>query len=178
MKKTIFILAAAILGTFLQLRAAGPAGDADLNVKQGERMPAFSVTMLDGTTVRSADLAGKVVMINFWATWCPPCRAELKNIQKELLDRYAGNRDFVFLAISRGEKRETVEKFRAENGYTFPMGLDPDAAIYKLFAEKGVPRTFIVGKEGKIAATFLGFTPGQNAYGELIEATDKALQAR
>ena len=64
-----------------------------------------------------------------WATWCPPCRAELKQVQKQIIDRFAG-RDFVFLPISRGETREAVEKFREMQRYTFPMGLDPERKIY------------------------------------------------
>ena len=92
-----------------QTQAAVP--ESKTLVKVGDPVPDFTVKMFDGSTVDIASLKGKVVLINFWATWCPPCRAELKQVQKQIIDRFAG-RDFVFLPISRGETREAVEKFR------------------------------------------------------------------
>lgn len=82
-----------------QTQAAVP--ESKTLVKVGDPVPDFTVKMFDGSTVDIASLKGKVVLINFWATWCPPCRAELKQVQKQIIDRFAG-RDFVFLPISRG----------------------------------------------------------------------------
>ena len=98
-------------------------------VKVGDNVPEFVVEMFDGQKIDIKDLKGKIVLINFWATWCPPCQEELKRVQKEIVDRFKG-KDFVFLAISREETREQVKKFRERNGYTFPMGLDPERKIY------------------------------------------------
>ena len=98
-------------------------------VKVGEAAPDFTVTMFDGEQLTLSKLKGKVVLVNFWATWCPPCREELTHVEKEIIKAFEG-KDFVFLPISRGEKRETVEKFRKKMGYSFPMGLDPDQSIF------------------------------------------------
>ena len=106
-----------------------PRGDRNRshNARQGRGGgPNFTVEMFDGSTVSLAELRGKVVLLNFWATWCPPCREELTHVQEEIIDRFA-ERPFVFLPVSRGESREAVAVFREETGYEFPMGLDSTA---------------------------------------------------
>ncbi|MFR6414606.1 MAG: TlpA disulfide reductase family protein [Alistipes shahii] len=69
--------------------------------------------MIDGSKVALSELRGKVVLLSFWATWCPPCREELSHVQQQVIDRFAGE-EFVFLPISRGEERAAVEAFRAK----------------------------------------------------------------
>ena len=113
-------------------------------VRAGDAAPDFTVSLFDGGSVRLSDLRGKTVLVNFWATWCPPCREELTRVQAELIDRFEG-RDFVFLPVSRGETRETVARFREQTGYRFPMGLDPEQTIYKMYATNFIPRNFLVG---------------------------------
>ena len=142
-------------------------------VKVGDKAADFTVEMLDGKSVTLSKLKGKVVLVNFWATWCPPCREELKHVQKEIIDRFKG-KDFVFLPISRGEKKETVEAFREKNGYTFAMGLDPKQSIFKLFASNYIPRNFLIGKDGKIIYLSVGYD--EKEFKELISAIDKALK--
>lgn len=142
-------------------------------VKVGDVAPDFTVTMFDGEQLTLSKLKGKVVLVNFWATWCPPCREELKHVQKEIIDRFKG-KDFVFLPISRGEKKATVEAFREKAGYTFPMGLDPKQSIFKLFASNYIPRNFLIGKDGKIVYLSVGYD--EKEFNELISAIDKALK--
>ena len=125
-------------------------------VKVGEMAPDFSVEMLDGRTIKLSELRGKVVMVCFWATWCPPCRQEMAHLQEGVIDHFAG-KDLVVLPISRGEKRDVVEKFINHNGYTFGVGLDPERAIYDMYASNYVPRTFIVDKSGKVAYRVAGY---------------------
>ena len=142
-------------------------------VKVGDKAADFTVEMLDGKQVTLSKLKGKVVLVNFWATWCPPCREELKHVQKEIIDRFKG-KDFVFLPISRGEKKATVEAFREKAGYTFAMGLDPNQSIFKLFASNYIPRNFLIGKDGKIIYLSVGYD--EKEFQELISAIDKALK--
>lgn len=142
-------------------------------VKVGDKAADFTVEMLDGSQITLSKLKGKVVLVNFWATWCPPCREELKHVQKEIIDRFKG-KDFVFLPISRGEKKATVEAFRKKAGYTFPMGLDPKQSIFKLFASNYIPRNFLIGKDGKIIYLSVGYDDKE--FQELILTIDKALK--
>ena len=80
----------------------------------------------------------------------------------------------MFLPISRGEKKATVEAFRKQNSYTFPMGLDPQQAIYKKYASNYIPRNFVVGKDGKVIYVSVGYTPEE--FGEMVETIAKALK--
>lgn len=127
-------------------------------VKEGMQAPDFTVTMFDGTTQTLSALKGKVVLVNFWATWCPPCREELKRVQADIVDRFAGQ-EFVFIPISRAEERETVAAFREQMGYTFPMGLDPERKIYDQFASNFIPRNFLIDQEGKVVIASVGYEP-------------------
>ena len=85
-------------------------------VRVGDKAPDFTVEMFDGAEISLEALRGKVVLLNFWATWCPPCREELTHVQKEIIDRFEG-RPFVFLPVSRGESREAVAAFFNRRGY-------------------------------------------------------------
>ncbi len=126
-------------------------------VKVGDVAPDFEVTMVDGSTVKLSSLRGKVVLLNFWATWCPPCREEFTRVDKDIIERYKG-KEFVLLPISRGEKKGDVEAFREKSGYTFPMGLDLDESIFNKYASNYIPRNFLIDKEGRVVLASVGYT--------------------
>ena len=132
-------------------------------VKVGAEAPDFTVEMLDGSKVTLSELKGKVVLVNFWATWCPPCREELTHVQAEIVDRFA-DQPFQMIAISRGEKRETVEKFIADHGYKFPVALDPEQEVFKKFASNYIPRNFLVGADGKVILASVGYEDEEFAH--------------
>ena len=142
-------------------------------VKDGQKAPNFEVQMFDGSTVKLADLKGKVVLLNFWATWCPPCRAELARVEKDIIERFKGE-PFVFIPVSRGEKRETVAAFREKMGYTFPMGLDTDGRVYAEYAQTYIPRNFLIDKNGKVVKASVGYDEAE--FAELIKLIEKEIK--
>lgn len=125
-------------------------------LNKGDKAPQFKVQSLSGEWLDSEYLKGKVTLINFWATWCPPCRAEFPLLQKEIYDTIK-EKDFYILAISRGEETDTVKKFIDKNKYTFPIYVDKEAKVYNLFASKYIPRNFVIGKDGIIKWASIGF---------------------
>lgn len=142
-------------------------------VKAGDTAPDFTVEMVDGSSVTLGDLKGNVVLLNFWATWCPPCRQELTRVETDIIDRFAG-KPFVFLPVSRGEERAAVEAFREKTGYTFPMGLDPARTIYDRYASNYIPRNFVIDRKGKVVLATVGYD--EHEFEELIRTIEKTLE--
>ncbi len=138
-------------------------------INVGDTAPDFTVTMLDGRQIKLSELRGNVVMLCFWATWCPPCRQELSHLQADVIDKYQGKK-LVVLPISRGEKRDVVEKFIIDNGYKFGVGLDTDRKIYDQYASNYIPRTFIINKQGKVVYRTAGYDE------EVAKQVDAAIQ--
>jgi peroxiredoxin len=126
----------------------------------GQKMSDFQLKSLDGKTVRLSDYIGKVVLINTWATWCPPCRAEMP----DLAAFYTANRDnnFIILAINAGESSTTAAAFVNELGLTFPVLLDPDYRLMDSLGIDSFPTSILVGADGIIKHIQLGmFMPGE-----------------
>lgn len=132
-------------------------------LKVDDKAADFTVKMLDGKPIKLSDLRGKVVLINFWATWCGPCMREFQEIPGKILAPFK-NKDFVFLAISRGEERAIVAKTIAElrqKGIDFNPGLDPDKSIWSLYGTTGIPKNYLVDKQGVIRYVSTGYSePG------------------
>lgn len=109
----------------------------------------FTLTDLNGKAWTLRELRGKVVMVNFWATWCPPCRKEMPDL--ETLYQRFGPQGLVILGIS-DEDAATVSPFVAQQKVTYPILLDPGRKVNELFQIEGIPKTFIYSREGKIVA--------------------------
>jgi peroxiredoxin len=135
-----------------QIPAKEIPADYGYTVKIGQQVPDFSMTTTAGKTVRMADLRGKVVMLQFTASWCSVCRKEMPHIEAEIWLKYKQNPEFALYGIDLDEPRETVEKFAGQIPITYPLALDPKGGIFCRFAEKeaGVTRNVIVDKNGKI----------------------------
>lgn len=127
----------------------------------GERMPLFTVKEVSGKTFSMASERGKVVLVNLWATWCPPCRLEMPLLEKEIWEKYKGNPDFVMVAIARQQSEATIATFEKQHReFTYPLAYDPQRAVYKKFAAAGIPRSYVVGKDGRIVFQSLGYETG------------------
>ena len=121
-------------------------------LKQGETAPDFAMVLDDGRYLRLSDLQGKPVVLNFWATWCGPCRLEMP----ELVKAAAANQDLVVLAADVQEARSPVEDFAAEFRMNLPVVLDKDGKVRSLYRVPGLPTTYFIDKAGKIASAVVG----------------------
>ena len=137
--------------------ASALAQDEFTMAKQGEAAPDFSFETAPGKTIKLSDLNGKVVWINFFATWCPPCRKELPHLQAEVYDKYKDNDSFELIILGREHSWEEINKFTREQGFNMPFYPDPERKIFDLYAKQNIPRNFIIDKTGKIVYSSIGF---------------------
>jgi peroxiredoxin len=119
----------------------------------GEPAPDFELASLSGQTVRLSDRRGKPVLLNFWATWCGPCKLEMPAIQ-ERFDQHQA--DFSVLAIDFDEPEADVRRFAEQLGLTFDILLDPGAKVQDLYRVRGYPTTFLVDADGIIRIHHIG----------------------
>jgi thiol-disulfide isomerase/thioredoxin len=116
--------------------------------------PDFSLDTLDGGKFKLSDQMGKPVIVNFWATWCPPCRAELPAFEEV----YRNNRakGLIVVGVDVAESSDVVAKYVAETGLTFPIALDVGGEATELYRIQGMPTTFFVGRDGRIHDMVIG----------------------
>lgn len=124
----------------------------------GKKIPVFKVTDVNGVEFDVAAKKGKVLVVYFWATWCPYCREELPYLESELWEKYK-SKDFAMIGIARRQPEAEVKKYLKANSFTFPMAADPTGAIFWLFANGALPRIYLVGRDGKILSQEVGFNP-------------------
>lgn len=125
-------------------------------VKPRMAAPAMTLKDLDGRTASLAQLRGKVVVVNFWATWCPPCRREFPSMER--LRQKLAKKPLVILAVNEGESVEAIEQFTFSLDLqpAFPILLDPEGDAMALWPVRGLPTTFIIDKRGRIAYRAIG----------------------
>jgi peroxiredoxin len=155
-----FVIAVILLQASLSLIAASQAAapsakepeDRGYVVQVGNAMPSFQVTMVNGKVIRLEDLRGKVVMLQFTASWCIVCRTEMPQIQSDIWEAYKDRSDFALIGVDMDEPLPTVRKFKEDVGVTYPMALDPGGKVFQLVARKGagVTRNIILDRKGKI----------------------------
>jgi cytochrome c biogenesis protein CcmG/thiol:disulfide interchange protein DsbE len=116
--------------------------------------PDFALSDLDGATVQLSALRGQVVLVNVWATWCPPCRAEMPMIEAA----YAQYREqgFTVLAVNQREDARTVADYMAESGLSFPALLDRDGAVSTAYRANVLPSSFFIDRAGVVRAVYRG----------------------
>jgi len=136
---------------------------------EGNPAPDFTLKDLAGKPVQLSSLKGKVVLVNFWATWCPPCREEVPSMVR--LNQAMQGKPFQMLAISIDEGgKEAVESFFRKGGVTLPALLDTDGKVAKRYGTTGVPETFVVDGKGVILKKVIG--PMDWSAPEVIAALD------
>ncbi|MBI2303507.1 MAG: TlpA family protein disulfide reductase [Chloroflexi bacterium] len=120
----------------------------------GRPIPDFTLSTLDGGSLTLSQLRGKTVLINFWASWCPPCRAEMPDLQK-VYEEYR-DKDFVIVAVNIQEDRDTAANFIKRMGLTFPVALDTTGQVTAGYRITYIPTTFFVDKEGIVRQVAVG----------------------
>ncbi len=169
MRKYVFLAFFALIA--LVVKAQDESGDL---VKEGQQMPVFTIVNDNGTQVLSSSLKGKVILVNFFATWCPPCQKELAEIQKTLWPKYKDNKDFVLLVIGREHTDAELQKYNEKKGFTFPLYPDKNRAIYGAFAKNLIPRSYLVDKTGKVVYVTKGYSDEE--FAELMKKIEAALK--
>jgi peroxiredoxin len=139
---------------FLFDKAERPQAPPVDQLQAGSMAPDFTLKDLKGNSVTLSQLRGKVVFLNFWATWCPPCRAEMPAMER--LNEVYGSQDFVMLAVNIEEDVEAVKAFLKENPHSFSVLLDLEANAQNLYGVYRFPETFLIDKKGKIVERYLG----------------------
>jgi peroxiredoxin len=126
--------------------------------KIGDKAPLFNCKTIDNKTLDIAKLEGKIILINFFATWCGPCNQELPVLQKNIWDKYKSNPSFELIILGREHTEKEVRDFVKSKKFTMPFAPDPKRGIFKLYATQSIPRNIIVGKDGKIIFQSIGYT--------------------
>ncbi len=138
----------------------------------GQMAPTFEVGTLEGLRFSLAEARGKVVLVNFWATWCPPCREEIPHLE-ELWKQIQG-KDFVMVAVAREQSEDEVRPFVEANKMTFPVATDPDRSQYALYAEQYIPRNIVIDREGMIV--FQSSSYEKSEFEHMVSAIEIAIE--
>jgi len=138
----------------------------------GDRVPSITLNTFDGQVINTADFAGKVIVINFWASWCQPCESEAAELEEAWLS-YRDGGDVIFLGVDYVDTEPDALAYLSKFNITYPNGPDLRTAISQMFRIKGVPETYIIDREGRLAYAKIG--PFMNL-DEIIMAVESVRQ--
>ncbi len=142
------------LVTLVGLRiGAAPQQGPDM-LRVGAPAPDFSVPLTSGEKVRLAELRGQPVWLTFWATWCPPCRSEMPDLQAVYETSQPGR--YQYLAVNFGESLPTVQAYLREIGYTLPVALDTTTEVFRQYRVLGLPTHYFIDERGFLAEVYVG----------------------
>lgn len=144
-------------------------------VKIGDKAPKISLKLLDGTPLTNESLKGKVVLLQFTASWCVVCRKEMPHLESEVWQRFK-NDDFILIGIDLKEDRSKVKRFIDQMKVTYPFAIDTDGAFFESFTfpKAGVTRNIVLDKDGKII--FLTRLYNTKEFGQMIKRIDEELK--
>ncbi len=140
----------------------------------GYTAPGFELTTLDGEVFNLEAHRGKVVLINFFATWCPPCREELPYLEKDIWQHFDRDK-LAVLVIGREEDDEIIQPFVDKHGYTVPFAGDPEMVAYSQYATRFIPRNFVIGPDGVVLYQSQGYAPHE--FSEMVTLIEEAVAA-
>lgn len=126
-------------------------------IKIGDKTPTFKYINNNGEAQNSSDLKGKIILVNFFATWCGPCMIEMPYLEKEIWEKYKTNTNFELIAFGRGHSLEETNAFIEKKKFNFSIFPDKDKAIYNLFATQFIPRNYLFDKNGNLVYSSVGF---------------------
>jgi peroxiredoxin len=150
MRNTVNLLLTACLAVFVALPATGSTGDKGLaELEQRPPAPEFELAEPGGAQVSLSDFRGKPLIVNFWATWCPPCRAEMPSMQRAW--EQVRNEGIELIAINVGESEEIIGRFLEQVPVEFPVPMDRDSKVVQAWPVRGLPTTFVVDPRGRLA---------------------------
>lgn len=174
MSKKIKILAM-LMGLIMALSLVGCGGNksASGEVKVGDKAPDFVAELTNGEKFSLADNKGKVILINFWATWCGPCVEEMPDIEK--IQKEYGDKVEI-LSVNYGEDRKTVDEFLKDKNYTFKVAYDDNMAIANEYPSDGIPYLVVVDKEGKVHETMVGSAGADEQYKRVLKSLTEAFE--
>jgi peroxiredoxin len=138
----------------------------------GQQAPNFTVRTIEGGEFELKDLRGRVVLLNFFATWCSPCLNEMPHLELEVWQKYK-NDDFLLIALGREHTKRDLVKFTDVVTFTFPIAPDPKREIYSKFATTYIPRNVLIDKSGAIIYQFVGYS--EEEFAKMIVQIEKAL---
>jgi thiol-disulfide isomerase/thioredoxin len=142
----------------------------------GKPAPTFSLQTVQGKDMSLAKERGNVVVLDFWATWCPPCRESLPGLEKLHADKELADKGLKVYAVNLREEKDVAKQYLEQNNLTFPAPMDKTGAVAQKYLVSGIPTTAVVGRDGKVKAVFVGF--GAGAEERLREAAEKALDEK
>jgi cytochrome c biogenesis protein CcmG/thiol:disulfide interchange protein DsbE len=164
----VTILAFLLLAGFLTMLALGLRNSQQGPIQIGQAVPPIVLTSFDGQTYQTQDYPGKVIVLNFWASWCKPCESEAAELE-QAWQNYKPGGDVIFLGADYVDTEPEARGYLSKFGITYPNGPDLGTRISQTFRIKGVPETYIIGKNGTLAHAQIG---PFNSVAEIISIID------
>lgn len=166
-KPFLLLLACLLAAVSDQCHAADTPDPAKATrVQIGQEAPVFEVATLDGQTFSLKEQRGKVVLVNFFATWCGPCLQEMPHLEKEIWQKYK-DKKFAMISLGREHSDDELKPFRQKNKFTFPMAGDTKREVFSRYADAYIPRTLLIDSNGRVIAHVIGYN--EKEFQSLVE---------